>query len=151
MWRLEAITVSFYDLRQVSSWKCEQHSRALSTCYLYLVLVISGSKDVLSNLAVRVAALDGGLCWMALCVAEWPPAIPTVTRLVGPEVGCGVLRGSALISSLGYKICSINLEKNSLSCSRLASLWKIAYDFEVNHGWFTFWDRSILLISSTAI
>lgn len=131
MWRLEAITVSFYHLRQVSCWKCEQHSRALSTCYLYSALVISGSKDLLSNLAVRVAALDGGLCWMALCVAEWPRATPTITRLVGPEVGCGVLRGSALISALGYKICSINLEKNSLSCSMLALLWKIAYDLKL--------------------
>lgn len=36
---------------------------------------------------------------MAFCMAQSPSATLITTRLVGPEVGYGILRGSALISS----------------------------------------------------
>lgn len=36
---------------------------------------------------------------MAFCMAESPSTTLITTRLVGPEVGYGILRGSALISS----------------------------------------------------
>ena len=37
---------------------------------------------------------------MAFCMAESASATSITTRLVGPEVGYGILRGSALVSSV---------------------------------------------------
>lgn len=111
-WLCDTITKSVYHpCRLTCCWTWGQHSRALSFQYLYLALVISGGKGLLSKSSCQGAALCGHLCGMALCVAEWPPAIYTIARPVGLEVGYGVLRGSALLTSHWDEICLVSLEK----------------------------------------
>lgn len=97
-------------LCQPTYWKCEQHCRALSLCYLYLALVISGSKGFLSKSSCQGSRPGQGVCGIALCVSEWTPDIQVI-RLVGSEVGYEALRGSALLHNHWDKTWPFNLEK----------------------------------------
>lgn len=75
---------------------------------------LQAARASLESLAVKAAVPNAGLCWMALCVAEQPAALQTLTRSVGPELAYRILRGSARFSCPWDKICPVNLEKKTL-------------------------------------